>query len=369
MKIGYDVRSFLKEESGVGIYVRKLISSLIEIDNDNKYYLLSSSLKDRFNKTVFKNNEKIKIKDYRIPVKILNFLWYKLKFPPMGFFFFKRLDIVHSTVPVIIPGGRKKIITVHDTCFIDKPLLVMKEAIDYFKKDFINSVKRADGIIAVSEFTKSRILDIAGKEFEDKIRVINQGCDFDEIESKKPDFDVPQKYLFFAGTIEPRKNLIRLIKAMEMVNKKDKELKLIISGKKGWAYKEILGYISKTDIQDNIIITDYISRKELKYLYEKSFAVIIPSLYEGFGFAPLEAAYTNRPVLSSDIPVFHELYSDYPLYFNPLSYEDIADKILYLLYDENIVNEKIEKGREIKQKYSWRKTAEKTLSFYKEVLG
>ena len=367
MKIGYDIRSFLKEESGIGIYLKNLLKYILKKDRDNKYYLLSSSLKDRFDKTMLPSFENMKIKDFRVPVRTLNYLWYKLKFPPLGFFFLKKLDIVHSPVPSIIPGGRKKIITIHDTCFIDKPLLVMQESIDYFKKDFIKSVKKADGIITISEWTKSRILDIAGKEYEDKIEVIYHGSDFDNLTSKKPKFPLPERYLLFVGTIEPRKNILRMIKAMRIIIKEDKNLKLLIVGKKGWAYKEILQYIAKSGIDENIIITEYISREELKYIYEKSLFLIFPSLYEGFGLPILESAYVEKPVIASDIQVFREIFSDFPVYFNPLSPEDMATAIKILLSNNEIYKSKKRFALQLKKRLKLEYMAENTLNFYKRI--
>ncbi len=367
MKIGYDIRSFLKEESGIGIYIKNLLKYFLKKDMENEYYLLSSSLKDRFDKTMLPPSENLKIKDFRIPVKMLNYLWYKLKFPPLDFFFLKRLDLIHSPVPSIIPGGRKKIITIHDTCFIDKPLLVMQEAIDYFKKDFIKSVKKADGIIAISEWTKSRILDIAGKEYEDKIEVIYHGSDFDNLKSQKPGFSLPERYLLFVGTIEPRKNILRMIKAMKIIINEDKDLKLLLVGKKGWAYKEILEYMAKSGMDESIIITEYVSREELKYIYEKSLFLIFPSLYEGFGLPILESAYTETPVIASDIRVFREIFRDFPVYFDPLSPEDMAEAIKNLLSDKKLYQQKKQLAVQLKERLKLEYMTENTLNFYKRI--
>jgi len=365
MNIGFDIRPFLKEESGVGVYLRNLLFALSKIDKENEYFLFSSSFKDRVKRELLPSSGNFKVRDMRIPVSLLNFLWYKYSFPPMGLFFLKKLDIVHSPVPKRLPGGKKKIITVHDLCFIEKPLLVMEEAVEYFKNSFLKEVEKADGIIAVSEFTKSKILEIAGTRYEDKIRVIYQGSDMLKVKAKKPFFNVSSDFLLVVGTIEPRKNLSRLFKAMEIVKKEIPDVKLIVAGKKGWAYKEILSLIPKLGIDDNIILTNYISREELKYLYEKSSAIIFPSLYEGFGFPPLEAAYMGKTAIVSDLEVFRELYGDYPIYFDKTSSEDMADKILNFLKNPSIPDKNL--AEKLTQKFTWENTAKKTLSFYNEI--
>ncbi len=366
MNIGFDIRPFLKEESGVGVYLRGLLTALSKIDRENRYLLFSSSFKDRIDKNSLPQFKNIKIKDFRVPVSLLNFLWYKIKFPPLELFFLRKIDIVHSPVPKTLPGGKKKIITVHDLCFIEKPLLVMEEAVKYFKESFEKEVEKADGIIAVSEFTKSKILEITqNQNLEKKIRVIYEGSDIKEIKSKKTSFKIPEKYFLFVGTIEPRKNLSRLLKAISIIKEKNPEVKLIVVGKKGWAYKEIFGQIPKLNIGENIIITDYISRQELKFLYENTQALVFPSLYEGFGLPILEAIYLKKPVLASDLPVFREVFGDYPLYFNPLNSKDMAEKINNFLSMESF--DKKEDAEKLSTKLSWEKAAEKTLNFYKEI--
>ncbi len=114
MNIGFDIRPFLKEESGVGVYLRGLLTALSKIDRENRYLLFSSSFKDRIDKNSLPEFKNIKIKDFRVPVSLLNFLWYKIKFPPLGLFFLRKIDIVHSPVPKTLPGGKKKNITEHD---------------------------------------------------------------------------------------------------------------------------------------------------------------------------------------------------------------------------------------------------------------
>ncbi len=366
MNIGFDIRPFLKDESGVGVYLRNLLFALSKIDKENNYFLFSSSFKDRVRRETLPPFKNLKSRDMRIPVSFLNFIWYKYSFPPMGLFFLKKLDIVHSPVPKRLPGGKKKIITVHDLCFIEKPLLVMEEAVEYFKNSFLKEVEKADGIIAVSEFTKSKIIEIAGEKYEEKIRVIYEGSDMDEIESTPPSFNLPKEFLLFVGTIEPRKNLSRLFKAIAILKESFSNIKLVIVGKKGWAYKEILSMIPKLGLDNNIILTNYIKREELKYLYEKSKALIFPSLYEGFGLPILEAIYLKKPVLASNLNVFKEIFNSYPLYFDPLQPESIAETIKSFF--QTPIKIKPEDSKKLINKLNWEKTARETLRFYGEIL-
>jgi len=367
MKIAFDIRPFLKKETGVGIYLKNLLFNLSKIDKTNEYLLFTSSLKDRFPKHKLPDFEHISFKDLPIPVSILNYLWYKMKFPPLGLFFLKKIDLIHSPSPTLIPGGRKQIITVHDTCFIDQPSLVIKDAINYFKKSFKKAIKKADGIIAVSQFTKNRIIDIVGNFCETKTKVIYHGSDLHQIKKEKTNFKVPKNFLLSVATVEPRKNIIMLIKAFKIIKNKHKSLFLIIAGKHGKNNQTIMDLIYKNNLGDNIIFSDYIPRNHLKYLYENARLVVFPSLYEGFGLPILEAAYTSTPVVASDLPVFKEIFDDFPLYCNPYKPEDIADKTICLLDNKDLFNEKKMKAKIIENNYTWEKSAQKTLSFYRQL--
>ena len=366
MNIGYDIRSFLSNETGIGIYFKNLINT-ITTDNSDNYFLLSSSFKERFNNSKLSNSDNYIIKDVKIPVSILNFLWYRLKTLSFSFFFKKDIDLVHSPVPAIIPGNHKNIITVHDLCLFDRPELVSLETIKNFKKDMLYSLNKSDGVIAVSKFTKERILKNFGQQFSTKIKVIYHGSDFDKVQERKPDKKLPDKYLLFVGTIEPRKNIISILKALDKIIKKHKDIKLVICGSRGWDNKQVFELLDKKVEEKKVVLFEYIDRAELKYIYSRASLLVFPSIYEGFGLPILEAAYNGIPVACSDIPVFKEIFNDYPIYFDYKNSEDIAFKINDLLADKLKYNDKKNIAKEIKLKYTWQKAANKTLLYYKEI--
>ncbi|MCK5222368.1 MAG: glycosyltransferase, partial [Candidatus Aminicenantes bacterium] len=180
MKIGFDIRPFLSGETGVGVYFKNLLHAMAKMERDDNYYLFSSSLKERFPVEFLPTYKNLKFKDFRIPVSVMNFLWFRLSFPPMGVFFREKLDLTHSPNPLYIPGGRKKIITVYDLSFIDTPELAMAEATRYFSRRIEKSIKKADAIITISEFTRSRIREIFGKRAFEKTSVIYLGSDINQ---------------------------------------------------------------------------------------------------------------------------------------------------------------------------------------------
>lgn len=367
MKIGLDIRSFLTRETGVGVYFKNLLYNIAKVDRDNEYFLFSSSLRERFEKEKIPPFQNYKFKDLKLPVSLLNFLWFRFKFPPLGLFFGTRLDLVHSPNPIILPGGRKKIITIHDLSFRDIPGLVMPEAVKYFSGTLKRSLEKADRIITVSEYSKERILEHFGTAFEDKITVIYHGCDLAQITEKPVEFKLPEEFLLFTGTLEPRKNLITLIKACSLARKKRSGLKLILAGEKGWMFEEISRLISVLKLENDILISEYLSREELKFLYKKAKILVFPSHYEGFGLPILEAANSELPVIASDLKVFREIFREFPVYFEKNDPEDLAEKISMLLEDKTMYDRKKVEAISISKKFSWEKAAKETLKIYNEL--
>ncbi len=369
MKIAYDIRPFLRNETGVGVYLKNLLFSLATIDIENRYLLFSSSFKERFKSENLPPFNNYKFKDMRIPVKLLNYLWYKKFFPPIDLFFREKADIVHSPNPLTIPAHGKKIITVHDLSFIDHPSLTTEESGKYFRKKIKRSLEKCDGIISISQFTKNRIIDLFGDKLKDKIRVIYNGSDMKKTESIKPNLKIPDRFILFTGTLEPRKNLLLLIKAFSMLKKRDENIKLILAGSADERAVPVLKKISELKLEDDVIITGYIKREEIRYLYDSCTIFVFPSHYEGFGIPVLEAASLKKPSVISDIPVFREIFENYPVYFDKDSPEDLMQKITTLLSDPHLSEKVSERGEKIAKKYSWSRAAKETLAFYMEVMG
>jgi glycosyltransferase involved in cell wall biosynthesis len=249
---------------------------------------------------------------------------------------------------------------------LDLPEMVERETIIKFKRKLSESVNRADGIIAVSNFTKNGLIENFGQAIADKIRVIYHGSDFDSFSSQQPNFSLPSDYILFVSTIEPRKNLSALIRAFSYIRSQKRKLHLLIVGRKGWDYLNIKKLIAEESLEKSVIFLDYLNRQELKYLYEKAKSLVFPSHYEGFGLPILEAAYTGTPVLCSSIPVFKEIYKDFPVYFERNNPEDIAQKTLELINSPDRCRARIKLSREIKHKYRWPNTTEETLKFYRD---
>ncbi len=275
--------------------------------------------------------------------------------------------------PNFIPNrfikSKKMVTSVHDFSFILHKDFHPKERIKYFEENFFKNIYRSDIIITGSEFSKQEILDRLDVK-EKNVRVIYHGVRHDvfkKIDDIKLDFDLPEKFIFSVGSIEPRKNLIGLLSAYNNLSDEIKqEYKLVIAGFKGWENKEIMQIIEKN--KDFITYLGYISDEELAVVYNKASCFVYPSFYEGFGLPPLEAMACGTPVVCSNVSSLPEVGGEAVVYCDPYSVEDIKNKIESVLLDENLQKELSLKGLEQAKKFTWEKSAQEHIKIFNELL-
>ncbi|MFC2160220.1 glycosyltransferase family 4 protein [Acidobacteriota bacterium] len=376
MRIGFDIRPFLRQATGVGIYYKNLLFSLARIDSKNQYYLFSSSYKDRFHQEELPPFAQSEFRDARYPVKLMNFLWQRLEWPPLDKFFNTELDLTHSPIPLLLPTKGKKIVTVYDLFFMDFPEFVQGETRKSFTQRIENSLQRADGILVISQFVKDQIMDRFFLN-EDKIKVVYLGVDpgfsnkpsVPQTEIVKNKYGLPSRFLLFVGDIEPRKNLGKLIEALEFMQKKSYDIPLVIVGKEGMAYQNLVKKIEDSQLQSKVMFLNYLPDGDLKILYRLASCLVFPSLCEGFGLPLVEAMASGCPLVISRASALPEIALNAALYFHPEDSEEMAGQIMTVLNDEDLRKNLIEKGNQRVLDFSWTQTAENTLNFYKAVIG
>lgn len=374
MRIGFDIRPFLKQATGVGVYYKNLLSALAAIDHKNTYFLFSSSLKDRFPRDGLPSFSRRKFRDMRYPVRMLNYLWRSWQWPALDSFFREDLDLTHSPIPLILPTKGKKIVTVYDLFFMEHPHLVGREAGKVFRGRIGDSLKEADGILTISQFVKIQILDRFGIE-ERKIRAIHLGVDaaFSEspaeetLKNVKQKYALPPSFLLFVGNIDPRKNLPRLIEALALLGRGKKRIPLVIAGRRGRDYRSVLDSIRRHALESQVYLLDFLPLLDLRVLYRLATALVLPSLSEGFGLPVVEAMASGLPCVLSRAPALPEIAQQAALFFDPQSAEDMAQAIGLLVADEELRADLIAKGRRRAVEFSWERTAEETLLFYKTI--
>jgi len=374
MRIGFDVRPFLKKETGVGVYFKHLLFHLAQIDKSNEYFLFSSSFKDRFPVQKIPPFSKKHFRDLRLPVKVMNFFWHKLGWPPLEYFFKTDFDLTHSPTPLILPTKGKKIVTVYDLFFMDFPRMTDKEA----RKDFVNKAEdaflKADGIVAISQFTKNQLIKKFSVE-EKKVEVIYLGLNpefkidipVEESEKIREKYSLPSSFILFVGAIEPRKNLLNLVDAVKIIHKKHKRVPLVVVGQKGQDYKNLERKVRQNELESWVQIMGYLPDKDVRAFYRLASVFAFPSLCEGFGLPLLEAMASGVPVVASNYSAMPEIAQDAALYFDPKDPYDIADRIVQVMKDENLYQKLKARGKKRALDFDWRATAAHTLRFYESL--
>ncbi len=255
------------------------------------------------------------------------------------------------------------VVTVHDTSYLYFPQEFLKKDLYKLTHWTKHAVRTAKKVIAVSRTTQKDVT----KNYHiktDKTTVIYNG--FDKSEQSKEGmegrFSMPKNpYLLYVGTIQPRKNIHRLIEAFGSIHARYPKHKLVIVGKRGWLFGDIFEKALEMGLEDHVIFTGYVSDAQLGSLYGKAECFVFPCLYEGFGIPLLEAMYYKCPVVSSNTGSLPEVGGDACLYFDPKDTTEMAARIRNVLEDKTLKKKLVEKGQKRVKLFSWEKSAKETL--------
>lgn len=294
------------------------------------------------------------------------FLWSQV-FLPFALFLGKKPDVFFSPAhyaPRFSPVPT--VVTIHDLSYFYYPNEFLKEDLYKLKNWTAYSVKNAQKIIAVSEHTKQDLVKWYNIP-EEKIKVIYNGIlrhpEPDPLgdRAKEPPTNSIRSYILYVGTLQPRKNIVTLVKAFRKFKEAYPDFVLKIAGKQGWMTDAILKEINQHNTGD-IELLGYVPDEELPGLYAHAFCFVMPSLYEGFGIPVLEAMSYGCPVISSHASALPEIGTDACLYFDPKNEDDLYRKLVELKEHAPLRNDLIEKGKERARQFSWQTCGEKTLN-------
>lgn len=367
-KLLIDSIPLLSSLTGIGRYtyeVAKYLKSKDEFELNFFYGYHSKKLLEPSKKSDIKNLKSIMSRNQLVKKIARKVLTTSSKF------FSPTYDLYWQ--PNFIPNSGmkvKKIVTsVHDFSFILHRDFHPKERIEYFDKYFFKNILRSDMIITGSEYSKQEILERLNFE-SDKIRVIYHGVDHDifkKYENIELNIEIPAKFILSVGSIEPRKNLLGLLKAYDSLGKAIKEeYKLVLVGFKGWHNKDIMDIVNNN--KANIHYLGFVSDEELVKLYNLASLFVFPSFYEGFGLPPLEAMACGTPVITSDTTSMPEICGDAAIYIDPYDINSIREKIEMVLLNVEIQNMLMDKGLKRAGEFTWEKSAQEHIKVFKEVL-
>jgi glycosyltransferase involved in cell wall biosynthesis len=361
MKIAIDVRSAAGERAGKGWYTFNLVQKLLELEqksgSKNEYLLYTKAgipgLHDFPNARLKMISGRGVFWHMKVARDVQN-EGCDLFFGPSSYItpsFIKAptrvVFSVHDLVAFLFPGNHNKKATIIERLFLKRAL------------------KRADQVFTVSEHTKKDLLNLFDYE-ENKIMVLPcaAASDFkplppEDLQEFAQKEKIPKKFFLAVGTILPRKNYLRLLRAFAKVAAMDSQLHLIIIGGPGWKYKEVRDEVRRLYLQKKVHFLGYVSGKSLVRFYNLALALVFPSLYEGFGIPPLEAMQCGCPVIASNISSIPEVVGEAALMVDPENAQDIGGAMIKILKDSALQQSLKTKGQEQAQKFSWKRGAEK----------
>ncbi len=365
MHVGIDSsRIATDERSGTENYTLRLIEAISKTDKTNRYSLYFNNLPHFFEITQ-KN-----ISTRHIP---LTYVWTQVRLaleclikPP------EILFVPAHTIPVVRRPSLKTIVTIHD---IGAEFLAAYHR--FPQKIYLNwsteyVARYATHIIAVSKSTKKDLIRTL-KVPSDRISVVYEGVDHSffypretkEVSRVKIKYGLSDKYFLFVGTVQPRKNLVRLIKAFAKLSPSKTDL--IIVGKSGWLYDEIYEAPKKYGVSGSVKFLGFGAQEDLPALYSGSLAFVLPSLYEGFGLPIIEAMSCGAPVLTSDSSSMSEVSGGHALLVKPHDVNDIASNLTRILKEDDTRWRLSAQGEEWAKKFSWENTARETIKVFEKV--
>lgn len=381
VKIAFDGQLFLKgNKTGIGWCADNLIKTL---SNSKEYECQLNYFSKDYSDEKLGNMDEYRERGIKLSeCTWFNDVWYKLLWPfcgiPYHWFFGNDCDITQFFNYVIPPGVKgKKITIVHDMAHLACPETVRIKTKRWLNLTLNQSCKRADVILTVSEFSKQEIIKYM-KIPADKIVVMLPGVDLklfradysnELVENSKKKYRISGDYFLYLGTIEPRKNIQRIIDAYVLLRERVPDLpKLVLAGGKGWLCDSIYENVAKLNSAD-IILTGYIDEVDSPLLISGARALLFPSLYEGFGTPPVEAMACGTPVISSNAASMPEVIGDAGVLVNPYSVEEISFAMECVLKDKELCASLIQKGLERAKRYTWENSAATLSQVYKDLLS
>jgi glycosyltransferase involved in cell wall biosynthesis len=364
MRVGIDARLVYYSQAGIGQYILHLVDGLARVDSESEYVLLQSRKDDTtiLNEPNFRRVSLWTPSHHRLERFSLN-----VELMRLG------LDVLHS--PDFIPPHRpscRSVITVHDLAFLLYPHFLTKESARYYGH-IDQAVRWTDHIVAVSESTKRDTVQHLGVP-EDKITVVYEAANpifrpIDREEARAHVRDrhgVDAPFVLFVSTIEPRKNVPTLVRAMWQLQECYKEdVHLVLAGGKGWLFEDSFAAVEEYKLDDRVHFLGRVSSEDLLYLYNAAEMLAHPAFYEGFGLPPLEAMACGLPVIVSNVSSLPEVVGDAGLLIDPHDVDELTVAMWRVLNDDGLYREMRQKGLRQAAQFSWERAARETLDIYR----
>jgi glycosyltransferase involved in cell wall biosynthesis len=307
-------------------------------------------------------------------------VWQRLRVPVPVDLFAGRMDLLHSPDFVSPPHvSGKDVITVHDLSFMVMPECAEPTLAAFLGKTVPRAVQRADHIIAVSRQTRDdlvRLLNVSPGKITVSYNGVDErfapGAGVDKAHGLRNQLGLPERFVLHVGTLEPRKNLARLVEAYGLLVERDASIRdvgLVLAGRKGWLYEPVLTAAQRANAAGGrVVLVDFVQDDDLPALYNMATVFAYPSLYEGFGLPAAEALACGVPTLVSRDDALAEVVGEAALKVDAYSVEAIADGLARLLADDELRRRLSDAGPRQVSQFTWQAAARRVLDVYKEVV-
>ena len=379
MKIGIDTTSIPPKPGGAANYTINLVRELVRLPCDCSWVIfVQESGKSFLTIPESDHVETVTVETVTVPdhSPAVRLAWEQTVLPILV----KRhkIDLLHSphyTRPTFL--GCRSVVTFHDMTFFLFPHLHTRSKRLFFPAAIRLSAKLADGLLAVSENTRQdaiRLLGIPPKKISttmlgvsNEYRPITDQQVIQQIRSK---YQLPDEFILYIGTVEPRKNLPLLLRAYRSIHNSDPNfIPLVVVGQKGWNYDEVFQFVEDNRLSTHIQFPGYVPTEDIPAVYNAAKIFVFPTLYEGFGLPPLEAMACGTPTITSAVSSLPEHVGDAGVLVPPGDEAALSAALLELIEDDGKRQYLSNAGAARARSFTWEKTARATLEVYQHILG
>jgi glycosyltransferase involved in cell wall biosynthesis len=364
MRVAIDGTPAAIQTAGVGRYTRELVKALVSASVDDEFQILCvcNSRAARDLEFALPPGTVRDIRRLALPYRVTTALWQRINAPLPVDLFLEDYDVFHGPDFVLPPVRQAAVVTVHDLSYLIAPQSGAPSLVAFLKQAVPRAIRRADQVITVSASVAAELVD-AYPFARDKVRAIPNGVEWLNCtqETRK---SASRPVILTVGTVEPRKNHLHLLDAMQFVWQEYPDAELVIAGRIGWMADEITAKIRQSEACSNVRFVEGPDDATLADLYEEANLFVYPSLYEGFGLPVLEAMARGIPVVASDIASLRETGGNAARYADPNDPEQLGSVITNVLSNTSMQSAMVSNGSKRVKSHSWAETARRTRSAY-----
>jgi len=380
VRIGIDLSLIPGERAGGGQYGYQLAAALARVDRRHRYRLYPVFyyiVHPDYAQTEFPTSERMQLAFRHLPSPLVRWLWRAEGPALVKEWMLGPVDVVHSTTLCAprLSARKRLVVTIYDVSFVTHPEFHLEANIRHCLAGTREAIERADAILAISEHTRRDLVERMGAP-PDRVLVtplapdpslarVTDPARLDEVRRR---YGLPERFVLFVGTLEPRKNIARLIDAYATLPERlQRDAGLVMAGGKGWLSDTMRDEVARRGMGDRVRFIGYVRPEDMASLYSLATTFAYPSLYEGFGLPVLEAMVCGTPVLTSNVSSLPEVAGDAALLVSPTDVGEIADGLAQMLEDAALAAKLSARGLEWTTRFSWDRCARETLAVYESL--